>query len=214
MSLQVTQLPFPLATIPLPRAADLQAQHFPLFFSVQHRVERLLAERTWLTECLDATDTRLADVGTAAAKQVGIAEWQEADGTVEGVWRGINEIAVVSSSSSHDKNLSTPSSPDSHALIARRVGPGSHTTFGIWVVRRPKLMLHNTANRKLIDPEQWRSQSPGSACVGLPAEVVSDAIIGAFQQLAYSNPTASQKRSDLGVCEGTRRLRFSSNRRG
>ena len=45
--------------------------------------------------------------------------------------------------------------------------------------------------------------------VGLSAEMVSDAIIGAFQQLGYSNPTASQKEAIF-----KRRLRFSSNRRG
>ena len=60
-------------------------------------------------------------------------------------------------------------------------------------------MLHNT-NRKLIDPEQWRLQT--RLCVGLPAEVVSDAIIGAFQQLGYSNPTASQKEATLEFVKG------------
>ena len=39
-------------------------------------------------------------------------------------------------------------------------------------------------------------------CVGLPAEVVSDAIIGAFQQLGYSNPTASQKEATLDIVKG------------
>ena len=39
-------------------------------------------------------------------------------------------------------------------------------------------------------------------CVSLPAEVVSDDIIGAFQQFSYSNPTASQKEVTLEFVKG------------
>ena len=60
-------------------------------------------------------------------------------------------------------------------------------------------MLHN-ADHKLIDPEQGMLQSPIS--VDLPAEVVSDAIIGAFQQLVYSNPITSQKEATRRDCHG------------
>ena len=114
--LQVAQLALPLAAIPLPRAADLQIQHFPLLISVQQRVERLIAEWTWFISCFDVIDTRLADFGTAAAEQMGIAERQEADGTNEGAWRRVYEIAVVSSFG-HIENRSL------HPVVLRQPPP-------------------------------------------------------------------------------------------
>ena len=38
--------------------------------------------------------------------------------------------------------------------------------------------------------------------IGLPAEVVSDAIVGAFQQLGYSNLTASQEEAIFEFVKG------------
>ena len=83
--------------------------------------------------------------------------------------------------------------------------PGSHTRYGI---RDPDSgwsegqMLHN-ANHKLIDQAALEVMIPRLS-VGLPAKVVSDAIVGAFQQLGYSNPTA--RGCDIFVslptCEG------------
>ena len=50
-----------------------------------------------MTSCLDPPDTGLADVGTAAAEQVGIAEAKKTNGTSEGFRKRVDEFALVSS---------------------------------------------------------------------------------------------------------------------
>ena len=67
----------------------------------------MLAERTWLTGCLDAPDTGLAVPGTAAAEQMRIAERQEADSTGERVRKGLDKVTLVSSSGERNTPLAT-----------------------------------------------------------------------------------------------------------
>ena len=61
-------------------------------------------------------------------------------------------------------------------------------------------MLHN-ANRKLIDPAAMEVKILRLS-VGLPAEVVSGAITGAFVDLGYTSPTANQEEAILEFVKG------------